>query len=297
MASLVTTPSPIAPAPARPTLKVKLPKPISGDTGAQSGVVFLHPNPLVGSLTIGTGIDTAQWGYNLNTAVYPTYGGEVVQILSVYIDDLQIGGSVATYSQMEAIYSYFAAYMQIATQGRNPTPDAGNSAYNLQPISFSYPARGWEFEIMPMSVPGFYLAQDLVLPSWQLTAHVVDDSVNSNPTLSSIKAQISNTAISASLENFAKINDEISPDMKNPDTMPFMVFTGNDSGSLQNYSDYYNNAITNIYSGTDPSTVPGSAPAPATPSSTPSSSTQGTTGSTVPTSTKTSNNPRGVAIN
>ena len=256
----VTSPPDVAPAPALPKVKPKVPKPTSGDVGNQSAVVFSHPSKLVGKLIIETGLDTAQWGYNLNTQVYPTYGGEVVQILSVYIDDLQIGGSIATYSQMEAIYSYFAAYMQIATQGRSPTPNPGISAYNMEPITFTYPARGWEFEIMPMSVPGFYMAHDLVLPSWQLTAHVVDDSVNQNPTLTSIKSQITDSAIAASLENFQKINDEISPDMRNPDTMPFMVFTGNPSTSIQNYADYYNSLISS-YSGTNPSTVPGSAPA------------------------------------
>lgn len=258
-----TAPSPAPARPTQPRPKPKVPKPVAGDVGNQSGVTFSHPNKAVGNLLIETGLDTAQWGYNLNTQVYPTYGGEVVQILSVYIDDLQMGGNVATYSQMEAIYSYFAAYMTIATQGRNSTPDAGNSAYNLDPITFTYPARGWSFEIMPRSVPGFYMAEDLVLPAWQLTAHVVDDSVNSNPTLTSIKSQITNQAVAAGLESFQKINDEISPDMRNPDTMPFMVFTGSPASSLQNYADYYNSLI-GTYANADASTIPGSSPLTAT---------------------------------
>lgn len=286
--SVVVTPSPTAPAPTKPLRKPKLPKPIAGDIGSESAVTFSHPNSAVGTLTIETGIDTAQWSYNLNTQVYPTYGGEVVQILSVYIDDLQMGGSLSTYSQMEAIYSYFAAYMQIATQGRSATPNAGDTAYNQQPMTFTYPARGWEFEIMPMSVPGFYMAQDVVLPAWQLTAHVVDDSVNSNPTLTSIKTQITDTTIASGLESFSKINDEISPDMKDPNTMPFMVFTGNIQTGLSSLADYYNSAITASYSGTDPSTIPGSAPTKPTHRNK-SSTSSGTNLSN-------GNNPRGTTI-
>src|SRR5579884_427636 len=98
-------------------------------------VFFAHPQ--LGTLSIDDGVDEIQWAYNLNTATFPTYGGEVIQILSVFIDDVTIGGTVATYHQMEAIYRFFAAYMQIATQGRNPVPNIKDSvtgtAYNLQP--------------------------------------------------------------------------------------------------------------------------------------------------------------------
>jgi hypothetical protein len=39
-------------------------------------------------LTVDTGLDEASWSYNLNTVAFPTYGGEVVQILSCNVGEL-----------------------------------------------------------------------------------------------------------------------------------------------------------------------------------------------------------------
>lgn len=64
---------------------------------------FYHPE--VGYLRVNTGADRMAWGYSLNTAVYPTYAGEVVQILSCYIDNLEITGSIQTYADLEEIYT------------------------------------------------------------------------------------------------------------------------------------------------------------------------------------------------
>jgi hypothetical protein len=44
-----------------------------------------------------TGLERVAWGYTLNTANFPTYAGEVVQILSCYVEDLEITGVVQTY--------------------------------------------------------------------------------------------------------------------------------------------------------------------------------------------------------
>src|ERR1019366_7215700 len=147
-------------------------------------VYFTHPvhqpGISIGDLEIDTGIDDADWAYGLNTVTFPTYGGEVVQILSVYIDDLTLHGTLSTYRQMEAIYKYFARYIQIASQGTKSVPGIGDSisgsAYNLWPITFSYPERNWFFKIIPLAVPGFRYGRDVVTPTWQIKAHVVDDS-------------------------------------------------------------------------------------------------------------------------
>lgn len=198
----------------------------------------------IGQLTIETGIDVAQWGYNLNTVSFPTYGGEVIQILSVYIDDLTLGGTVSTYSQCEAIYSYFGTYFQLATQGKNTSGIPGQSAYNLDPIVFTYPARGWSFQLTPKSTPGFAYDWDAVGRIWQLQSHVIDDSANS--TISSMKDAIKYQAIQQALTGFAQINGEISPDSGNPEVNPFQTYDQAaqvTSASIKKYADYYNALI------------------------------------------------------
>lgn len=201
----------------------------------------------VGALDIDNGIDDVAWGYRLNTATFPTYGGEVVQILSVYIDDVTFKGSVTTYNQMEAIYSYFVSYLQIATQGRNPSPNIGDSvsgtAYNLEPIYVSYPHRDWYFKVYPKNVPGFLLGKMVVAPTWQMSAFVIDDS----PDLSLIKEGIQALATAQLIDKSTlTLNGEISPSQGNPDTDPFETYTSSIAHQqqvIQKYAEYYNSLV------------------------------------------------------
>lgn len=215
---------------------------------------FTHSSAAVGTLILGAnGIDSAQWGYNLNTKTYPTYGGEVVQILSVYIDDLTLTGSCSTYSQMEAIYAYFAAYMQIATQGKNTGRSqdqnvAIGNAYNLEPMQFSYPERGWNFSLYPKSAPGFAYGWDTVLCTWQMTAHI-EDLPNE---FSDIKDAIKDAAVANQLSAFAGLNDQISPHSGDPETDPFQTFDPkavSTAAALENIANYYTTLIASYKGG------------------------------------------------
>lgn len=122
-----------------------------------------HPS---GDLNIYINPDQIVWAYGLNTQSYPTYGGEVVQILSVYFDDMTVSGTVRTYTELENIYSWFISYMQVATQGTT------SPIYNQQPVTFNYYERNWVFNIWPRSLPGFRYGRDVVAPTWTLQAAV-----------------------------------------------------------------------------------------------------------------------------
>lgn len=137
-------------------------------------LIFYHP--FVGQLVVNTGADRIAWGYELNTANFPTYGGEVVQILSCFVSTLEVQGTVQTYDDMEKFYTYFLTYLQVATQGDRINPVPGQSSYNEHPMKFEYPHRGWTFEIIPTSVPGYRKARDVVAPEWRLEAHIIDDA-------------------------------------------------------------------------------------------------------------------------
>lgn len=140
-------------------------------------IQFTHPQVRNGAiLAVDTGPDMIRWSYSLNTANWPTYGGEVVQILSVAIEDVEIVGTCRNYKQMENIYSYFLEFVQIASQGRGNDPKAGQTAYNQQPMLLHYNERDWTMKIVPRSLPGFRKGRDVVAPEWRLSAYVVDDS-------------------------------------------------------------------------------------------------------------------------
>ena len=54
-------------------------------------LVFRHPS-LRRRLYVTHGATEIRWSYNLNTVTTPTYGGEVVQILSAYVGPMTITG-------------------------------------------------------------------------------------------------------------------------------------------------------------------------------------------------------------
>jgi hypothetical protein len=221
---------------------------MAADKSPATTVFFVHPNAYVGNLTIENGLDQANWGYNLNTQVYPTYGGEVVQILSVNITDITLGGSLTTYRQAQLIYSYFARYMQVATQGTSGVPNpTTNDAYTLQTMTFKYPMRGWEFQLMPKTAPGFTYDVELVNPTWSITAQIVDTAhQGGNPTVGGIKSAIQSSAVQSLMgqsdNSFNSLTDQIGPPTGDPNTDPFQTFNQQDENAeaaLGGVADYY----------------------------------------------------------
>jgi hypothetical protein len=145
--------------------------------GSKDKIVFSHP-ALSDNLTVDVNPDSIIWSYGLNTQNYPTFGGEVVQILSMFIEDMTITGTVSSYAKMEKIYSWFVAYMERATQGKS-------QAYDTTPVTFWYPARGWKFLIQPKAAPGFKYGKDVVAPTWSVSAAVVESPESFQNTLQS----------------------------------------------------------------------------------------------------------------
>lgn len=121
------------------------------------------------TLSIDTGVNQIVWSYNLNTQAFPTYGGEVLQVLSTNIDVMTIQGDIRSYRKMEEIYSWFLFYMQDATQGVDTDP-----GYSEEAVVMKYPERGWTIGIQPIALPGMRYGTEVVVPTWQLQAHVLD---------------------------------------------------------------------------------------------------------------------------
>jgi hypothetical protein len=135
------------------------------------GVSFSHPNPSIGSLFLRLAPTMVDWSFNLNTKVQDTYGGQVVQLLSINFDKFVISGQfgkegprgatrgsdkeifrrsqmnnnldggVRDYSGSAGLYSngltqmteYFSRYFSLATQG----VDTKNN-YDERPMTISY---------------------------------------------------------------------------------------------------------------------------------------------------------------
>lgn len=164
-------------------------------------------------LVVTTGADEIGWSYALNVAEFPTYGGEVVQILSVYIDDVTIEGTARQYEDVEEIYGFFMEYFTIATQGSTA---ASANKYSQVPMIMEYAHRGWRFEIQPLEAPGFTYATETVAPRWQIKAHMVDKT----PDVSKLQELVVEELIDQ--EQFS-LKGVISPESGNPAQNPFIA--------------------------------------------------------------------------
>jgi hypothetical protein len=185
-----------------------------------------HRNRSQPTLTVETGANEIAWSYGLNTQTYPTYAGEVVQILSTYIDTLTITGEVRSYAKMEEIYRWFLFYIQDATQG-------GRSE---EPVYMKYPHRGWTLTIQPIQLPGLRYGRDVVIPTWQMQAHVIDpDPEQAELTI--------DAAMNPEMANFRTLTADIGFRQANPFSDPLGVLNeeekklGIDGPSRQQISD------------------------------------------------------------
>jgi len=127
-----------------------------------SKVTFSHPD-IPKNLELYTGMDEIEWEYGLNINAIPTYGGEVIQILSAFVDGCTIKGTTSSNPQLKMIVDWFRKYMEIAgLGGRSETP-----------VMFSYPARGWKLPLWIKTTPRLEYRFDLIAAPWEITAQVL----------------------------------------------------------------------------------------------------------------------------
>ena len=199
-------------------------------------LIFHHKN-LDRDLKIQTGANSIQWSYGLNTQTMPTYGGEVVQILSAYVDDITVQGDVKTYKKMEQIYKWFLQYIQTATQN-NP----GEPSFVETPIQMYYPERGWNLQLRVTSLPGFREATDITAPQYQISASVVEQ----DPAMQTYTMK----QAAANGFDFSNISAGIGWDEDNPFTNPAASGSKYDPKQVTSrITDWYQNLIPSYLKG------------------------------------------------
>jgi hypothetical protein len=224
-----------------------------------SNLTFSFPNASVGNLDVSVNPDTVQWAYGLNTVTFPTYSGEVVQILSVFIDNLTVVGELSSYQEMENIYTYFANYFTLASQGTGTATNAGTNAYNQLPMTMDYHPRNWSFQIQPLTAPGFAYGLEVVVPQWGISAHIVDDAGDAQKIKDLIAAQVSATGTlnqddpSEIGSGIFSMNGLISPNSGNPNTNPFETYVNNKTSTaiqqIATSEEYFNSLIPSYMQG------------------------------------------------
>lgn len=148
-----------------------------------AGITFTHSNPTVGTLSLRLPPTNVSWGYGINTSVTPTYGGQVVQLLSIRFDQLVVNGQFGKEgpSGLIKLTQYFRNYFAVASAGDAGDPTTRGN-YNQKPMTLSYSGilnvdvdlnQGeQEWLVYPTSMPSYRRANDNFAPEWQLTCEI-----------------------------------------------------------------------------------------------------------------------------
>jgi hypothetical protein len=147
--------------------------------------------------------DQITWKYSLRTKVIDTYGGQVVQILGVQIDDFNLSGQIPTgaWGKSQASpsseiidnlepYAYYpdssgsklknSSYavknglVHVANFFRDFFTEKTQYSYSVKNMLFQYPHYGWNIPIIPLQFPQVKIANTEIFPQWQLQCSVVE---------------------------------------------------------------------------------------------------------------------------
>lgn len=128
-------------------------------------LIFTHPK-INRKLVINTGMNEIHWNYVINQNVQSTYGGEVTQILSAYVDAMTITGQTTDNDQLKSIYNWFLQYMNLA----------GLNNRTEKAIHMQYPERGWDFWLQVTNLSEYTLGLEKIATPWSITAQIMTDN-------------------------------------------------------------------------------------------------------------------------
>lgn len=121
-------------------------------------------NARLGSYLFDVNPNSINWGYSMYVRSFETYGGRVVQILNVKVDDIVVTGQIpqgrgGQFEAMERVESQIHALMQKQIDDRKP-------------IRFSMPALGIEGNVYIRSYGDIKYDYSMVAPTYTLTLAV-----------------------------------------------------------------------------------------------------------------------------
>ena len=90
-----------------------------------------------------------QWGFEVNTAVFDTVGGRVVQVLGASVSDLIVSGTIGMSSSQQDAWRQAEGFMsRIKDLVEWQSRDATIAGRRMQPpLIFSFPQKNWLFEV------------------------------------------------------------------------------------------------------------------------------------------------------
>lgn len=146
------------------------------------------------SLSLIVPPDSISWSYSLRTVVEDTYGGQVIQILGVQIDNFKLSGYIPkgfwglqnNYFNEATDQEYYIGeenafkngIVHLANFFRDFFASKTQNSFSTENMKFEYPHYGWTgnkaIAIIPFEFPKIRLANDEILPEWELECSVVE---------------------------------------------------------------------------------------------------------------------------
>ena len=123
--------------------------------------------------------DNIQWTYDAKTKTMNSVGGRVVQIFGTTVGNMILTGSFGVGGWQEQV----RFLQRMKTIGEQQSED-NLSKHNKPPLRFSYPPRGWDFQVYlkDFSSPDGPLAVNMTPvtfnPRWQLTLFIAQDNAD-----------------------------------------------------------------------------------------------------------------------
>lgn len=135
------------------------------------------------------------WSYSLRTKIEDTYGGQVIQILGVQIDNFKLSGYIPTgiwgrdnnyIDESNLSYAYFEGADNVHKNGivhvanffRDFFAHKSQGSFITDNMEFSYPHYGWtgskSIKIIPYEFPNVRIANDEILPQWEMECSLVE---------------------------------------------------------------------------------------------------------------------------
>lgn len=134
-----------------------------------------HPMTLAGA-RLRVNPEEVRWNFKMKVADQAAVGGKVVQILGVTMSDITVGGryvpdprfgDTEPWQQAER----FRQYIKEQARQYAESPSA-------PPVRFTYPPRGWDFEVYIKSITPYTNDVEDFSPTWQLVLFPVGEGAN-----------------------------------------------------------------------------------------------------------------------
>lgn len=127
----------------------------------------------LGGLPLRVNPEEVRWNFTMKTADQAAVGGKVVQILGVTMSDITVKGKYSpdrSKGDREAWQQAERFRQRMKTLARAASDDP-----TAPPLRFTYPPRGWDFDVFIKSISPYTLTAETLAIPWELTLFPVGE--------------------------------------------------------------------------------------------------------------------------